>query len=154
LIKNGKGLGVKTIKESTSQGGEFVDDFARSFEPTVTGDEILFRDGWAGLDEDGILHLAFRAEEKGKGIGSRMFDFAVREFGSKVKKIQGSWGGRGDLADNYNTFIKHYDDLGDEAVWETFTGKQAKKNGFTVIESIRVDKVWKNVEVIFAKPGG
>lgn len=93
------------------------------------------------------------AFKKGQGVGANMVYSALETFGrDKVQKIAGFWSGTGDLADNFNSFIKNYDKMGKEAVWKTFTGRQANKYGYTNLEKFDYNIKEKTVTVIFSKP--
>ncbi len=107
---------------------------------------------------DEVLELDFDIPEKlkGQGIGKEMFNQALEKFGNKVKKIKGLWtyNEKGDMSDNLKTFLDNVDYLGgtmkaEEAAFSTFTGKLAKKNGFSQVKIITNDI--DEVEVLFTK---
>ena len=79
-----------------------------------------------------------------------MFDTSVKLFSDKIKGINGTWLGTGDLKDNFDSFVKHFDELGDGAVWKTFTGRKAKKHGFTNAE-VNYDPIRKRVDAKFTR---
>jgi len=128
------------------------DEMAGIFGRGPKSDIIELDYGLASLDGDGFLDLVFDVPSgmKGQGVGANMFQDALDGFGSKVKGINGTWLGSGNLKDNYNSFVKHYENLGSEAVWKTFTGKQALKHGFTNAE-VLFDPVRKRVDAKFTK---
>lgn len=65
-----------------------------------------------------------------------MITDAINAFGGagrQVNGIRGVWNGPGPLADNLNSFNRAVGGgmSPEDAVWETFTGKFARRNGFT-----------------------
>jgi hypothetical protein len=108
---------------------------------------------------DGILELDFYLPKnlRGKGIGTDMFNNAMKSFGDEIKGIRGLWGhnSAGEASDNLTTFLQNYDYYGGtmsatEAAFSTATGKWAKKNGYTDVKIIfdAADEF----EVLFTKP--
>ena len=67
-----------------------------------------------------------------------MFREALEQFGPNVKGIRGNWIGGGDIADNFNSF-KAAVQAGAtpaQAAFETFTGKMARRAGFTNVKIV------------------
>ena len=147
-------LGAATDAALDAAGGKILSSLfggiVKRFNPA--DDIIEFQHGLAALDGDGFLDMVFDVPSrlKGQGIGTEMFDKSVDLFGDKIKGINGTWLGTGDLKDNYDAFIKKYKELGDDAVWETFTGRQAKKHGFTNA-NVNPDLDSKRVDVVFTR---
>ena len=100
--------------------------------------DIELEYGLASLDSKGNLDLVFEVPKdmKGQGVGEKMFESAMKEFGEKnIKGINGTWIGTGDLKDNFDSFVKSLGSMSkEEAAFETFTGKMAKKHGYTNVE--------------------
>ncbi|MEV0133053.1 LamG-like jellyroll fold domain-containing protein [Dactylosporangium sp. NPDC050688] len=91
----------------------------------------------ATLDRDGILEMVVRAPKGIPGLprGSAMITDAINAFegaGRQINGIRGVWnkGPLGDNLDSFNAAVRRGTDPL-EAVWETFTGKFAQRNGFT-----------------------
>nr|WSX47677.1 polymorphic toxin-type HINT domain-containing protein [Streptomyces sp. NBC_00974] len=90
----------------------------------------------ATIDRDGVLEMIVRAPQGGPRRGSAMITDAINAFegaGRQVNGIRGVWNGPGPLADNLNSFNAAVRGKmsPEQAVWETFTGKFARRNGFT-----------------------
>ncbi|MFD6969616.1 polymorphic toxin-type HINT domain-containing protein [Streptomyces sp. NPDC059949] len=90
----------------------------------------------ATIDRDGVLEMVVRAPQGGPRRGSAMITDAINAFegaGRQVNGMRGVWNGPGPLADNLNSFnaAVRGNMSPEEAVWETFTGKFARRNGFT-----------------------
>jgi hypothetical protein len=96
--------------------------------------------GFAELEKDGSLAFAFEVGPfKNKGLGSSMFKDAVTFFGDKVKSIKGMWV----AGDNLNAFKKAIADgvsPKEAALNYTFTGSQAKANGFINVAEPTITK--------------
>lgn len=94
---------------------------------------------WAGGAEliDNVLELDFSipSGSKGKGLGTAMFDDALKYFEGQIEGIQGLWI-YGDNLSSFNKAIESGKSL-TEAAFSTATGKWAKKNGFGIVEIIR-----------------
>jgi len=91
---------------------------------------------------------------RSQGIGTQMFDDAVKTFGDNIKGIQGLWLS-GDNLKTFNKSIKSGASVRD-AVFSTPTGKWAKKNGFNTIEwgansSFNSDNTAQAIQVIFRR---
>jgi len=126
--------GVKrTIQNATKRIiGNKVDDIIE-YSVKVAGDDIA-TSGTAKLSKSGVLELDFNVPDgmKGQGIGTEMFDDAIKTFGKEVKGVQGLWL-EGDNLKAFNSAIEAGKSVKD-AVFSTPTGKWAKKNGFNNIE--------------------
>ncbi len=157
--------GPDDVFPTPGAGGELGKLFSKSITPLKNGLKYFFKSntgdevstGTAKL-VDGILDLDFTVpdELKRKGIGTEMFNGALKEFGDDVKGVRGLWGynSKGEMSDNLKTFIDNWDYLGgtmgkEAAAWTTSTGKWAKDNGYDVVKVLgaEIDEV----EVIFSK---
>ncbi|MCU0440378.1 MAG: hypothetical protein MUC49_21005 [Raineya sp.] len=105
------------------------------------------------LNKDGFLTATLKITEeswKGKGLGGKMFDEAIKHFGTdKVKGIKGVWLKSEAIRDNYDEFIKVYKaelDNIEEAAFATPTGKIARNNGYTKV--VRKSPPEKTEEII------
>ncbi|QTE21825.1 hypothetical protein [Polaribacter cellanae] len=112
--------------------------------------------GTASLSKKGILELDFNVPKgmRGQGIGTEMFDDAVKTFGKDIKGIQGLWLG-GDNLGAFNKAIKSGSSI-QNAIFSTPTGKWAKKNGFNTVEwgansVFNSDNTAEAVQLIFKK---
>jgi hypothetical protein len=72
--------------------------------------------------------------------GQDMFARMMLYYRGKVKRIEAHWTDVNPLMmDNYNTFTRTLSTTGNEsrAAYETFTGKMAKKFGYTRLSGLR-----------------
>ncbi|MFC4634059.1 DUF6443 domain-containing protein [Dokdonia ponticola] len=126
---------------------------------TVKGGSKDITTGSAVLSEKGILQLDFNVPSnlKRQGIGTEMFDDAIKTFGDDITGVEGLWtyDSNGNMSDNLKSFIDNVDWMGgsmtpEQAAFNTITGKWAKENGFTNVNilSNEIDEV----NVIFTKP--
>uniref|UniRef100_UPI00260E5C0F RHS repeat domain-containing protein n=1 Tax=uncultured Aquimarina sp. TaxID=575652 RepID=UPI00260E5C0F len=144
------GEGLDVVKNVIKNADNVVEYSLKGADDIVTGSAKL---------DDGILKLDFNVpgDMKGKGIGKSMFNNSVETFGDNVKGIEGLWGygSNGKASDNLTSFLNNVDWMGGDlsreaAALNTWTGRQAKKNGFTKahIEYDDADEV----KVLFTKP--
>ena len=85
----------------------------------------------AHLDNDGVLNLYIVGGE-GTPRGGAMFNEAMQAFGTNVKAVRGTWIGHGELSSNFDSFKSALaaGKSPEEAAFDTFTGKMAKRHGF------------------------
>ena len=116
--------------------------------PKETKSGILeFKWGLAEVNKDGGLDMIFDVPEglKGQGLGKEMFEKALIHFGDRVGYIGGKWLGGGDLKDNFDSFKSAYEQFisrkneteesaKKKAAFYTFTGRMAKKHGYTDVD--------------------
>ena len=104
------------------------------------------------LDKNGML---FFTVEKGANTprGGQMFNEMMKACGSKVVRIQGYWSGGGKRPDNYIAFRAAISKgvSEEDAAFSTFTGKMAKKHGFTKVKITENSSIYKLVKVEFYK---
>ncbi len=114
-----------------------------------TEDEVMFL-GDAGLN-NGTLELDFSIpfEYQGQGIGTEMFEYALKTYGDEVHRIQGLWVDGTNLK-IFNNALKSGKTT-KQAAFETATGKWAKENGYTKIESIKTTTANNSDEVLMVK---
>lgn len=110
----------------------------------------------AELGKDGFLDLYIVAGPTTPS-GGQMFNEALRAYGNNVKGIRGNWNGGGSLSSNFDTFVaavqgaKPFTRLHTpaQAAFETFTGKMARRAGFSKVRIIKNDIPGNKVVVEF-----
>ena len=150
----GIGLGkIIKISKNVISASKSSDDIIRF---TLESENGAINIGEAALNK-GTLELDFSIplESQGSGIGTDMFNFALKGFGNDVKQIQGLWLDGTNL-DLFNKALKN-GKKSSEAVFETATGKWAKANGYTELQWGAITDFNNNgaanrVEVFFSKP--
>ncbi len=136
--------------------GKVINKADNAIQYSIRGTENIVSGG-AKLD-GGILKLDFNVPDgmKGQGVGTEMFKDALKTFGDDIKGVEGLWtyGADGKISDNLSSFINNVDWMGgsmtpEQAAFNTWTGRQAKKNGFDQVEVItnEIDEV----RVLFTK---
>jgi hypothetical protein len=75
----------------------------------------------------------------------------MEQFGPNVKGVRGTWIGGGEIADNFDAFkaALKAGATPEEAAFKTFTGKMARRSGFTTAKVVQNDAG--KVVVEFAK---
>lgn len=117
---------------------------------SISANDEIYELGEAGLN-NGVLEMSFQIpyELQGQGIGTEMFETALKSLGDDVKSVQGLWTD----GTNLDLFKKALESgkTPSEAAFETVTGKWAKDKGFDVIESITSIKSRKTGEIMSVK---
>ncbi len=140
-----KGL-YKLGKAGLGKANNLLEYFAKGTSDISTGT--------AKLSNGGLLELDFNVPDgmKGEGIGTNMFNDALKTFGDDVKGIKGTWVG-GDNLSAFQKALKKTNDI-NVAIFSTPTGKWAKRNGFdqaTITGSHVGENGYEGLEIIFNK---
>lgn len=102
------------------------------------------------MDSAGSLELYIKSGP-GTGSGRELFAEAMEHFGDGVKQIEGNWHNIPGLSSNYDSYwaARARGFSPELAVFETFTGREAQRYGFNVVDSIEIG--WEEVFVIFRR---
>ena len=151
VTKQGTKLLKTGIKRLTKKADNTVDYY-------IDGTDKVFA-GRANLTDKGVLKLDFQVPDnmQGEGIGTYMFDDAMKTFNENVKGIEGLWGygSNGKASVNLTSYLDNVDWMGgnlsrEAAAANTWTGRKANKYNFTEVD-IDYDDA-DEVKVLFTKP--
>ena len=146
VMKSLPGKGIRSNPISSTTASEIASEIEYKTQGSIT---TAYYDGEAlgtythssnaGLE----LDLRIPTELQGKGLGPEIFKNAVTKTGAN--KFSALWTVadiyENNISVNLSKFRKLVNELGPEgAAWETWSGKQAKKAGFTNVNVEIVDK--------------
>lgn len=89
---------------------------------------------YADLNNEGMIEFFIEAGPLANPRGNVLFKEMIKHFGDTAKGVVGSWT-HGDNLSAFNRLTAQGVSL-EEAAFQTWTGRQAARNGFTKVEVI------------------